>query len=355
MTDRPFCVNLVLDFEQDERLEVAVEERVPWVSFSFGLRPELVRRARAGGARVLVQVDSADGARAAAEAGADALIVQGVEAGGHVQSVVGLLPLLAEVRRAVSLPLLAAGGIADPASARAALAAGAAAVVMGTRFVASDECDAHPRYKARLLAAEGRDTVLTELFDVGWPAPHRVLRNTHLRALGGGRLPAVRASARARARRSPAAYRATRCQPAAHGHRGRRRGDGDVRRPGRRRDRRRGAGRSDRRAVRRRAAIRLAPGYAGPVVSPLLALAAAGALGVGVPPAARAVDTSHPDRWVGNGTRAQLYVARGGAGGGQGRHHPVSLRAAPGADRAPRRPPRWSTPAAASCSTVAGA
>jgi hypothetical protein len=57
--------------------------------------------------------------------------------------------------------------IADPASALAALAAGASAVVMGTRFVASDECDAHPHYKASLLAAEGRDTVLTELFDVG--------------------------------------------------------------------------------------------------------------------------------------------------------------------------------------------
>jgi nitronate monooxygenase len=178
VTDRPFCVNLVLDFEQDERLEVAVEERAPCVSFSFGLRPQLIARARAGGARVLVQVASADDARAAAAAGADALIVQGVEAGGHVQSVVGLLPLLAEVRRAVSLPLLAAGGIGDPASARAALAAGAVAVVMGTRFVASDECNAHPRYKAALLEAEARDTVLTPLFDVGWPAPHRVLRNS---------------------------------------------------------------------------------------------------------------------------------------------------------------------------------
>ena len=71
-TDRPFCVNLVLDFAQDERLELVVEERVPWVSFSFGLRPALVTRARVGGARVLVQVASADAARAAATAGADA-------------------------------------------------------------------------------------------------------------------------------------------------------------------------------------------------------------------------------------------------------------------------------------------
>src|SRR6516162_1013394 len=106
VTDRPFCVNLVLDFEQDERLEVAVEESAPIVSFSFGLRPQLVARARAGGARVLVQVGSADAARAAADAGADAVIVQGVEAGGHLNGAVGLLPLLAEVRRAVSLPVL---------------------------------------------------------------------------------------------------------------------------------------------------------------------------------------------------------------------------------------------------------
>jgi NAD(P)H-dependent flavin oxidoreductase YrpB (nitropropane dioxygenase family) len=177
-TDRPFCVNLVLDFEQEERLEVAAEERVPWVSFSFGMRREMIARAHAAGARALVQVASAEEARAAGEAGADALIVQGVEAGGHVQSVVGLLPLLAEVGRAVSLPLLAAGGIADPVSARAALAAGATAGVMGTRFVASEECDAHPTYKAHLLQAEARDTVLTGLFDLGWDAPHRVLRNS---------------------------------------------------------------------------------------------------------------------------------------------------------------------------------
>ena len=110
VTDRPFCVNLVLDFEQDERLEVAVEERAPVASFSFGLRPHLIARARAGGALVLVQVASADAARAAADAGADALIVQGVEAGGHVQGVVGLLPLLAEVRRAVSLRCLPRAG-----------------------------------------------------------------------------------------------------------------------------------------------------------------------------------------------------------------------------------------------------
>jgi len=77
-TDRPFCVNLLLDFEQDERLEIAVEERVPWVSFSFGMRTEMIERAHARGTSTMVQVASADAARAAADAGADALIVQGV-------------------------------------------------------------------------------------------------------------------------------------------------------------------------------------------------------------------------------------------------------------------------------------
>ena len=222
----------------------------------------LVRAAsRPGGPRarrrraVLVQVASADAARAAADAGADALIVQGVEAGGHVQSVVGLLPLLAEVRRAVSLPLLAAGGIADPASARAALAAGAAAVVMGTRFVASEECDAHPRYKARLLAAEGRDTVLTGLFDVGWPRAASRAAQQHVRALGGRRPPAPgQAPGRGRGGRRRALPRYAINLPLAGI-------EGDVEAmamyagQGVGTDRRRRAGRGDRRALRRRAAI----------------------------------------------------------------------------------------------------
>jgi NAD(P)H-dependent flavin oxidoreductase YrpB (nitropropane dioxygenase family) len=177
-TDAPFCVNLVLDFDQEERLEVALQERAPWISLSWGVRPDLIARAHAGGARVMVQVASADGAREAASAGADALIVQGVEAGGHVESVVGLVPLLVEVGNAVSVPLVAAGGIADPAAARAALAAGAQAIAMGTRFVASTECEAHPSYKSALVRAKGDETVLTDLFDIGWPAAHRVLRNS---------------------------------------------------------------------------------------------------------------------------------------------------------------------------------
>jgi hypothetical protein len=222
-TDRPFCVDLVLDSSGTSALRSRSKIACRGCRSHLGCVPNCLP-ARAGGARVLFQVASAHAARAAPDAGADALVVQGVEAGGQVKSVVGLLPMIVAVRRPVSLPLVAAGGIADPASACAALVAGAAAGAMRTRFVASDECDAHPRYKAGLLEAEGRDTVLTELFDVGWPAPQRMLRNSTCERweAGGCRR---QGAGRARARRLPR-HTALRGQHAPCGRRGRHRGDG---------------------------------------------------------------------------------------------------------------------------------
>jgi nitronate monooxygenase len=125
----------------------------------------------------LHQCGSVAEARAAAAAGADGLIVQGVEAGGHVRGRVRAHELLARVRAAlgVHVPLLLAGGIAERADVTAALDAGAVAAVAGTRFLLSEESRAHPAYRERLLAA--RETVLTELFGFGWPAPHRVVPN----------------------------------------------------------------------------------------------------------------------------------------------------------------------------------
>ena len=182
-SEAPFAVNLVLAFPQEERVALCREESVPVVSFSWGVRADLIREVRAGGAKVLVQVGSIDEARAASEAGADALIVQGVEAGGHVQGTTGLLVLLRAVSRAVATPLWAAGGIADEAGGRAALVAGAAGVVLGTRYLATHEADAHPAWQEAIVAARGDDTLLCSLFDIGWPgAPHRVLRNSTVRS-----------------------------------------------------------------------------------------------------------------------------------------------------------------------------
>jgi NAD(P)H-dependent flavin oxidoreductase YrpB (nitropropane dioxygenase family) len=112
----------------------------------------------------------------AVDAGCDLIIAQGLEAGGHVRGAVGLLPLLADVLEEVTVPVLAAGGISSARAMAAVLAAGAAGVRVGTRFVATQESGAHPDYVAALLAASAEATVLVEAFSIGWPgAPHRVL------------------------------------------------------------------------------------------------------------------------------------------------------------------------------------
>jgi NAD(P)H-dependent flavin oxidoreductase YrpB (nitropropane dioxygenase family) len=131
------------------------------------------------GALACWQVGSRDEAVAAAEAGCDLIVVQGIEAGGHVRGRIGLLPLLGEVLGEVDVPVLAAGGIGTPRAMAAALAAGADGVRVGTRFVAAEEAGAHPDYLAALIAARAEDTAYTTAFHVGWPdAPHRVLRSS---------------------------------------------------------------------------------------------------------------------------------------------------------------------------------
>jgi nitronate monooxygenase len=180
----PVGVNFLMPFLDLDVLDAAAAA-APVIEFFYG-EPDagLVTRARRGGARVGWQIGSLSEAKAAAAAGCDYLIAQGSEAGGHVRGAGPLLPLLAEVRAALELPLLAAGGIASAPRAAAARTAGADGVRVGTRFVASAESGAHPEYVAALLAARSGDTVLTEAFLGRWPpgSPHRVLRSCVERA-----------------------------------------------------------------------------------------------------------------------------------------------------------------------------
>jgi len=179
LTDRPFCVNLVLSFDQRERLEVVAEERVGLVSFSWGVDAALIARAHAAGCIVLVQVGSIAEALTAAKAGCGALIAQGIEAGGHVQGESSVLALVGGICAVVSLPVIAAGGIATAAGVHAVRAAGAVGAALGTVFVGSEEADVHPDYARRRVDARHDDTIHTCLFDGGWPgAAHRVLRNS---------------------------------------------------------------------------------------------------------------------------------------------------------------------------------
>ena len=142
--------------------------------------PALVARARSSGkALVAWQVGSVDDALAAQDAGCDFVIAQGIEAGGHVRGIQPLDALLREVYARVSIPVVAAGGIATAEGVATALDTGAAAARVGTAFVATEESRAHPSYIQALVAAQsGDDTVLTTAFAGGWPdAPHRVLKS----------------------------------------------------------------------------------------------------------------------------------------------------------------------------------
>jgi nitronate monooxygenase len=177
-TSGTFGINFLIPFLDLEAVEAA-SSRARVIDFHFG-KPDagLVARVHRGGALAGWQVGSADEARAAVDAGCDFVIAQGIEAGGHVRGELPLLLLLDQVLDLVDQPVVASGGIATARGMAAALAAGASAVRVGTRFVASTESGAHPRYVALLLQAHATDTVLTTTFSTGWPgAPHRVLRS----------------------------------------------------------------------------------------------------------------------------------------------------------------------------------
>ena len=168
-TDRPVAANLLLPFARREHWEVASTADVV---VSFWGRPR-----RRTSKPWIHQAGSVDEARAAVRAGADGVIAQGCEAGGHVRGTTPALTLLNQMTASLpdGFPIFVAGGMADAGDVERALGAGATAAVFGTRFVMSEEANAAQAYKQRLM--ESRETVLTSLFGVGWPAPHRVIWN----------------------------------------------------------------------------------------------------------------------------------------------------------------------------------
>jgi nitronate monooxygenase len=175
-----FVVNFILQLQTDPTsLQAALDSGAPIVQFSWGVPTrEMISAIRAVKAKLGMQVTSAESARVALDLGADYLVCQGTEAGGHVQATRGLyeaLPIVLE--EAKQKPVVAAGGIGNGEGIRKALLAGASAAALGTRFVATIESNAHPDYKNAILAAYAKDTALTICFQDGWPAMHRALRN----------------------------------------------------------------------------------------------------------------------------------------------------------------------------------
>ena len=211
LTAKPFGVNFIVAPQVFKHLDlrcVEIAARAARVVEFFYAEPDraLVEMGHGGGALVSWQVGTKSEAIAAADAGADIIVVQGVEAGGHVRGTVGTFALLSEVIGSVDVPVLAAGGIGTGRAMAAALAAGADGVRVGTRFLAATEAAAHPEYVAALIAAQAEDTIYTTVFSRGFrDAPHRVLRSCvtavdafqgdavgETTALDGKRMPALR-------------------------------------------------------------------------------------------------------------------------------------------------------------------
>lgn len=190
LTDRTFGVNLIPSATEpalfDEELAAVAESGIDTVVYFWDVLPGAVARAKGAGLKVLYQVGSVADAAAAEAAGADAVIAQGVEAGGHVRGTLSSLVLLPQVVRAVSIPVIGSGGFASGASLVAALALGAQGIHCGTAFVATSESFAHDIHKRNIVAARSEDTLHTDAFAINWPphSPVRVLQNDMTRALG---------------------------------------------------------------------------------------------------------------------------------------------------------------------------
>jgi NAD(P)H-dependent flavin oxidoreductase YrpB (nitropropane dioxygenase family) len=178
LTAKPIAVNLLVPFVRPGILDALASQPISAVTLFWGDPAEHIPACKKLNFKVIWQCGSAAEAAAAKSAGADAIIVQGFEAGGHVRGVVTTFALVPQVRDAIGdLPMLAAGGISDGRGLAAAIALGADGAVFGTRFLASHEASAHPKYKQAVIDAQSGDTVHTKLFDIGWPdAAHRVIR-----------------------------------------------------------------------------------------------------------------------------------------------------------------------------------
>ena len=192
--------------ERPALLDQALARSPAAVMLSFADPAPFAAKIRQAGAKLICQVQSLSHARSAAAAGADVIVAQGSEAGGH-GATRATLPLVPAVVDAVApVPVAAAGGIADGRGLAAALMLGAAGVLLGTRFYAAAESLGHPAAKQRILAASGEDTVKTSVFDtardLAWPAPYRIrgLANTFTERWHGNETALAEAGAAERAR-----------------------------------------------------------------------------------------------------------------------------------------------------------
>ncbi|ATH99426.1 MULTISPECIES: NAD(P)H-dependent flavin oxidoreductase [Alcaligenes] len=200
LTDQPFGVNVVPQFGGPEvfeaQFQVILQERPRILSLFYAedYSADMIPRAKDAGMIVMVQTGTAALARKAIAHGADIIVAQGSEGGGHLnRGTIGLMSLLPAILDcAQGRPVLAAGGITTRQDVRAAMSLGASGVLVGTAFLASEESNAHPLYKQKILEASTDDTEYRTGYSFGWTygTPHRVIPNRDkwnvLRLVGGG-------------------------------------------------------------------------------------------------------------------------------------------------------------------------
>lgn len=197
LSDKPFAVNLIPAATESRLLRAQVDTcislQVPIMELFWDVDAQLVKHLKAEGIGVLHQVGNLRDAEQAVAAGADVLIAQGVEAGGHVRGTRAAATLTAELVSRFGLPVVASGGIASGEGLNSALALGAQGVNIGTAFIATEEANAHSHHQQRIVAASGDDPVYTRVFWRNWheAAPVRVLPNRVTRGEFGDYDPAA--------------------------------------------------------------------------------------------------------------------------------------------------------------------
>ena len=190
LSNRPFSVNLIPAATDpgllDQQIETCLAMKVAVFSFFWDVVPEAIARVKTAGALLLHQVGTLRAAREAEAAGADVLIAQGQDAGGHVHGRTPTFDLLRAVLDTTALSVVASGGISNGKGLARALSLGAQGVQCGTAFLATAESFAHDYHKQRIVTAQEEDTVLTDGFVLNWPKGSvvRVLRNSVTKAFG---------------------------------------------------------------------------------------------------------------------------------------------------------------------------
>jgi NAD(P)H-dependent flavin oxidoreductase YrpB (nitropropane dioxygenase family) len=180
LTSRPFAANVILSLSDGLEIEICMDARIAVLVLFDGDPQPWIRDAHRRDMFVVMQCGTVEDAIIAADLGVDAVIMQGLEAGGPVRARASLIDNLSLAARSLgrTVPVLAAGGLATGADAAAALREGAGAAVLGTRFLATQEAEAAAVYKQALLRATAEDTEVTRTFSRDWPGmDHRVLRN----------------------------------------------------------------------------------------------------------------------------------------------------------------------------------